>query len=78
MLDTARVRNEGSLQTIELPANYRFVGERVLVKRMGNAMILLPEAEAWEPLLDSLSQFTEDFLVDRALPPVQAREDFGT
>ncbi len=29
----------------------------------------------WRPLLDSLNQFSEDFMIDRAQPSHQTRED---
>ena len=62
-------------QAVRLPKEYRFRGTKVYLKRMGNAVVLLPEYDSWQPLIESLAMFSDDFMADRNQPPVQARED---
>lgn len=74
-MDSAKIFQNGQSQAIRLPKAYRFRGSKVFLKRMGNAVVLLPEYDSWQPLLDSLAMFSDDFLADRNQPPTQARED---
>jgi antitoxin VapB len=72
-MDTAKLFQSGNSQAIRLPKAYRLPGKKVYLKRMGNAIIVLPENQAWQPLLESLSEFDEDFMANRAQPPVEDR-----
>ena len=74
-MDTAKIFQNGQSQAIRLPKEYRFRGTKVYVKRMGNAVVLLPEHDSWQPLVDSLSMFSDDFMAERNQPPPQVRED---
>ena len=74
-MDTAKIFRNGQSQAIRLPKEYRFEGSKVYLKRMGNAVVLIPEHDSWQPLIDSLTMFSDDFMAERNQPPVQARED---
>jgi hypothetical protein len=37
-----------------LPKEFRFDGDRVFIKRLGNAVVLIPYQEPWQSLFDSL------------------------
>jgi antitoxin VapB len=47
----------------------------VYIKKVGNAIILLPMDHPWETLWESLTHFSEDFMRKREQPPVQPRDD---
>ncbi len=64
----AKLFMNGRSQAVRLPAEYRFEGESVYVKRWRNAVILLPKEDPWRPLLESLGHFSEDFLRERDQP----------
>ena len=72
----ARLFKNGQSQAVRLPKEYRFKGDQVLVKRVGNALVLLPLKEPWTPLFESLSQFSKDFLESREQPNQKPREGF--
>ena len=74
-MDTAKIFQNGQSQAIRLPKEYRFRGTKVYLKRMGNAVVLIPEDDSWQPLIESLSMFSDDFMVDRNQPLTQPRED---
>jgi antitoxin VapB len=59
---------------VRLPKEYRFNGDRVLIKKAGNAVVLLPEKGSWMPLFESLSKFSEDFMESREQPDQQLRK----
>ena len=67
-METAVLFEDESGQTVRLPSGYHLPGERVRVRRLGNALILAPEDGPYSPLLDSLAHFSDDFMVD----PVEA------
>ncbi|MBI5968825.1 MAG: antitoxin [Deltaproteobacteria bacterium] len=73
-MKTARLFRNGQSQAVRLPKEYRFSGNRVLIKRVGKAVILLPEKGPWTPLFESLSRFSEDFMESRQQPGQQQRE----
>ena len=74
-METARLFQNGKSQAVRLPKEFRFGSDRVYIKRVGDAVVLLPYQTPWETLLDSLSLFSADFMRERAQPPVQHRED---
>ena len=74
-MKTAKLFQNGQSQAVRLPKEFRFEGDEVIIKRSGNAVILLPANHSWDVLLSSLDQFSDDFMDDRAQPLPQARED---
>ncbi len=77
-METARLFKNGQSQAVRLPKDFRFEGEKVFIKRVGNAVVLIPYQESWETLLESLDQFSDDFMEVREQPPTQHRESlFG-
>jgi antitoxin VapB len=53
---------------------FRFEGTQVYIKRMGSAVVLLPEHDTWQVLIASLDNFSADFMIDRKQPEQQERE----
>jgi antitoxin VapB len=74
-METAKLFQNGKSQAVRLPKKYRFPGDKVLIKRMGNAVLLLPYEHSWELLFDSLEQFSADFMGDREQPELQQRDN---
>ncbi|HEY9768723.1 MAG TPA: type II toxin-antitoxin system VapB family antitoxin [Coleofasciculaceae cyanobacterium] len=74
-MDTAKLFQNGNSQAVRLPKKYRFSGNKVLIKQVGNAVVLLPVEDSWETLFDSLEQFSADFMNERQQPQAQARKD---
>ena len=74
-METAKLFQNGNSQAVRLPKEFRFESSLVYVKKMGNAVILLPYGAPWQSLLDSLSMFSSDFMTERTQPPVQDRGD---
>ncbi len=74
-MQTAKLFTNGRSQAVRLPKELRFSGEDVYIKKIGNMVILLPKDDPWSPLLNSLDQFSDDFMSEREQPPLNARED---
>ena len=73
-METARVFHSGNSQAVRLPKEFRFREDRVYVRRLGDAIVLLPYSAPWRSLIDGLTRFSDDFMQDRAQPPLQERE----
>ena len=71
---TAKLFKNGLSQAVRLPKEFRFKGKEVAIKRIGNAVILLPLENAWEALVDSLDKFSDDFMSSRDQGPHQERD----
>ena len=74
-MQTAKLFKNGQSQAVRLPREFRFEGDSVNIKRVGNAVVLLPQNEPWETLFDALEQFSPDFMDERQQPKQQMRED---
>ena len=72
-METAKLFQNGKSQAVRLPKKFRLNGERVYVKRVGNAVVLLPYNTPWQSLVDSLSLFSDDYLSNRKQLPSQKR-----
>ena len=76
-MDTAKLFKNGQSQAVRLPKAYRFEGEQVYVKKLGNAVVLIPYDDPWELMWSSLEGFTDDFMLERNQPTeVDVRESF--
>ena len=76
-MDTARIFQSGRSQAVRLPKEYRFAGNEVGVRHVGNGVLLLPIDDPWQTLEFALGQFDPGFTIDREQPPVQARPDIA-
>ena len=74
-MDTARLFQSGRSQAVRLPKAYRFDGTQVFIKKIGDAVVLMPYQGGWQTLFDSLDEFSEDFMASRGQSEQQLRED---
>ncbi|MEQ1601632.1 MAG: antitoxin [Methylophilaceae bacterium] len=75
---TAKLFKNGQSQAVRLPKEFRFTGDKVFIKKSGDAVVLLPVDHPWDVLVHSLEKFSEDFMDERAQPDLQVREDLFT
>lgn len=75
-MKTAKLFRNGQSQAVRLPKEFRFEGEFVYVKKSGNAVILIPAANSWDSLVQSLDKFSDDFFTERNQPKAQTCESF--
>jgi antitoxin VapB len=73
-METAKLFMSGNSQAVRLPKEYRFSGEEVVIRRLGNAVVLLPKDDPWQVMFDTVREFPGDFVIAREQPPVQERE----
>ena len=71
----ARLFNDDQGQAVCLPEEFRFLGEEVLIKRVGRAVFLLPLDPSWGSLIDTLDLFSDDFMWAREQPTAQPNRE---
>jgi antitoxin VapB len=77
-MKTAKLFRNGESQAVRLPKEFRFAGKEVFIKRVGDAVVLLPKAKSWDTLIESLAKFPADFMNDREQPiEPDSREPLG-
>ena len=65
-LAEAKVFMTGRSQAVRLPKAYRVTGDSVYVKRLGNAIVLVPKTgDRWAGLFAALDEFPRDFTLER-------------
>ncbi len=74
-MKTAKLFRNGRSQAVRLPKEFRFSGHKVFIKKVGDAVMLIPYRESWQSLFNSLEQFSADFMEERSQPEQQIREN---
>jgi antitoxin VapB len=64
----AKLFQIGRSQAVLLPENMKFAGSEVYIKRVGDNLVLIPCENPWKSLVDSLGEFSDDFMAERAQP----------
>ena len=72
-MDTAKIFMTGRSQAVRLPKEYRFAGDEVFIKRVGDAVVLMPRQLSWDTLFASLEQFEPGFKLQREQPRMQQK-----
>ncbi|MDR1979347.1 MAG: type II toxin-antitoxin system VapB family antitoxin [Synergistaceae bacterium] len=54
----------GKSQAVRLPKEYRFAGENVYIRKLGEVVYLFPKEAAWEVFMDGLYGFSDDFMAE--------------
>jgi len=74
-MHTAKLFMNGRSQAVRLPKEFRFDGDEVFIKKVGDSVILIPYHTPWNTLVESLKLFSADFMEEREQPSIQDRED---
>ncbi len=61
-MQTAKLFQNGRSQAVRLPKEFQFTGEEVYIQKHGEAVILIPHEKAWKVFLESLNEFSHDFM----------------
>lgn len=72
-MKTAKLFENGRSQAVRLPKECRFSGSEVFVRKYEGMVILFSKKSPWTPLVNSLEQFTDDFMAERNQPEQQER-----
>jgi antitoxin VapB len=68
------INNKSGFQEIKIPENLKIDDNKVYLRRIGNALYIIPYHNPWQNMIDSLDNFTNDFMEQREQPDNQTRE----
>lgn len=68
------IQDISGFQSIKLPDNFKINDDKVYLKKVGNALYIIPFHNPWQNLIDSVNEFSQDFMSDREQPTDQQRE----
>jgi len=71
---TINIKNKKGFQAIRIPKQMEIDDDKVYLKKVGNALYIIPYHKPWQNLFDSLESFTSDFMDERTKPEDQPRE----
>ncbi len=74
-MQTAKIFVNGRSQAVRLPKDFRFAEKDVFIKKIGKMVVLLPKNDPWSSLVNSLDQFTDDFMENREQPGQDSRDN---
>ena len=72
-METAKLFMSGRSQAVRLPKAFRLAGKEVFIKKVGNALVLIPESDPWAILFQSLNDFEPGFKLEREQPVVHQK-----
>jgi antitoxin VapB len=75
-MNTAKLSTDGIHQIVILPEEFQLTGTEVYIKKIGNAIVLIAKDNPWQSLIDSLDNFSDDFMITREQPHLDSRENF--
>ena len=74
-MTTAKIFENGRSQAVRLPKEFRFDGDEVYIKKIGEVVMLVAKDSKWDGFLLGLDMFSDDFMSDgRQSLDVQERE----
>jgi antitoxin VapB len=79
-MDTAKLFQTGRSQAVRLPKAFRFEGEEVFIKRVGNGVLLIPKSKEqrlmfWQSWYNNLAPLDEPIV--RNQPEKSEERDWG-
>jgi antitoxin VapB len=58
---TTKVFQSGNSQAVRIPREYRIDSDKVVVNRIGKALVILPEDESWSLFSEGVREIGEDY-----------------
>jgi antitoxin VapB len=76
-MKTVKVFKSGNSQAVRIPKEYQVNEDELIIKKIGNSIILFPRNDPWDLFKKSLYEFSDDFFADgREQPAMQERNSF--
>ncbi|MBN3942831.1 AbrB/MazE/SpoVT family DNA-binding domain-containing protein [Nostoc sp. NMS9] len=75
-MNTAKLTTDGTHQMVILAEDFQLAGTEVYIKKIGNAIVLIAKDNPWQSLIDSLDNFSDDFMTTRDQALLDTRESF--
>jgi len=69
----AKLFVNGRSQAVRLPRAFRFEGKEVIIRRVGEDVILSPKPRSWDSFFSDTPMPSDDFMSERVDSPPQDR-----
>jgi antitoxin VapB len=76
-MHTARIFTNGNSQAVRLPKEFRFDAEEVVIKKVGDMVVLFPKKYSAARLKALLGSFDKDFAIERDQPAAAEERELG-
>jgi antitoxin VapB len=68
------IKTNKSVQSVKIPQKMRLDDKKVFIRKLGNALYIIPFSNPWGSLIEGVDSFTSDFMLSRDEPASQTRE----
>ena len=68
-MNTAKLFSNGQSQAVRLPKEYRFEGNEVGIRKIGDIVCLFPIDKAWDLFMQGVEAFDNGFSLERLNDP---------
>lgn len=75
-MNTAKLSTDGTHQVVILPKEFQITGTEVYIKKIGNAIVLISKDNPWQSLIESLNNFSDDFMTNCDRPLIDTRQNW--
>lgn len=73
-IETIDIKKNKGNQAIQIPKKMRIDDDKAYLKKVGNALYIIPYHDPWQNLIEGSEAFTPDFMEERNQPDQQIRE----
>ena len=74
-MSTAKLFRNGQSQAVRLPKEFRFNGDHVGIRKLGDIVYLFPPEKAWDLFMEGVNEFDNDFAIERDNQPPDREVD---
>ena len=60
-MEKAEIIKNGDNKMVVLPKDFNSGNDEILMRRIGNMVVLVPKDDVWANFMDGINGFTEDF-----------------
>jgi antitoxin VapB len=76
-MNTAKVFRNGNSQAVRLPREFRVEGTELIIKRIGDVLLLVPKRYRAESLVEALAELDAAFAIIRRQPRRRQARSFS-
>ena len=73
-MQTTKVFNNGNSQAVRIPKEFRFKQDEVFINKVGSAVVIFEPKDRFAVLMESLNEFTGDYLSEGRPAQVYQKE----
>ena len=76
-MKTVKLFSTDQNQVLEIPEEYSFTDEEVIINKIGDILLITPKSKAEDEFLAGVASFTDDFMSDGRLQPAQQEHEIS-